>query len=1276
MTHKTGPLVISHISHPDFAVIGIGASAGGVQALLRLFEATPQSTGVAFVVVLHLSPDHASHAQEVLQGVTRLKVTQISRPVPLARDNIYVIPPGKHISMVDGYLRLSDPEPPRLPPTSIDVFFRSLADAHGARAISVVLSGTGSDGSLGIARVRECGGITVAQQPEEAEYGEMPRNAIATGDVDLVLPVSEIVPKLLDLIRNAAEIRLPASSDQDEAATEPDPVDNDLGMLDDVLEILRQRTLHDFAFYKRGTIARRIERRMQVCGIPTVASYRDFLAGHVDETPLLLADLLIGVTNFFRDPEAFTSLEGTLLATFPKRLEGVDEVRAWVPACATGEEAFSVAIVLDEVARRLPHHPRVTVYASDIDERAIAIARTGNYPGAIANDISPVRLAQYFVKEGDRYRVVKSLRDTVVFAAHNLLRDPPFSRLDLISCRNLLIYLDRRAQSRVLDAFHFSLRSHGFLFLGAAESADFASEFFTPVDKHKKIYRALQNRSKAEMPAFGTVPLPPIVSGKSFFAQTPDLPSGVLRPPTQIHELDLFGPPTIVIRADGMIEHCSANANRLVEDVRHTRVGNLYDIVRVDARSSLREAIARCLASGRREDERAVPFETAASEVMVDLSLQKYSNPARAENMLMVTCDPLAPMTESSPFAIAPPEEETVDVLRRALAGSEERLRSSLQYAQSSTEELRASNEELQAMNEELRSASEELEASREELQSLNEELVTVNSELLAKVQESARVSDDLQNLISLVGVATIFVDRSLGIKRFTAPAETLFNILPGDRGRPLQHLTHRLDYPEMIEDLREAFESLHKAEREVNSDDGRCFLARVLPYRTDDDRIDGAVLALIDITQQKAAQDLARLSEEKLKLAAQTTHDFAIIVTDSEGMIVSWNVGATHIFGFTPEDALGSSLDQIFTSDDREKGVPAQEREKATKNGRAEDERWHVTRSGEQVFCSGFMSRIDVPGFSGFAKIVHDETQRKFADARKEVVLARERADLTEAKNLSRLKDEFMAVLSHELKNPLNLIAMKAEMLARLPEARHIRRVQEVADAVHRSVVTQAQIIDDLLDFSRVQTGKLSLRFARTDITAIVRSIAQSMQADMERAGIELRLELPGDPVLIHGDAIRIEQIAWNLLTNALKFTPKAGMVVVQLRLEQGLVRLDVTDTGIGVAPETLGSIFDMFVQVPVAGQRARSPGLGIGLSLVRQLAQLHGGTAEAFSEGKDRGTRFTIRFPVDASFVYREAGDAPVDLSLFQNLRILLVEDSADSLAAMTDLLSMRRM
>lgn len=1253
---------------PDFPVIGIGASAGGVQALLRLFESAPPDAGAAFVVVLHLSPDYASHAHDVIQHVTGLRVRQVTASVPLEINNVYVIPPGKQLSMFDGYLRLTDPTPPRVPPTSIDVFFRSLADAHGSRAVSIVLSGSGSDGSVGIARVRERGGLTLAQKPEEAEYSAMPRAAISTGDVDYVLPVAEILPKVLALVRSAAKITLPSPSDERPTNVESNGTDD--GAIEEILDLLRERSHHDFSNYKRGTIVRRIERRMQVNAVTTAVGYRDFLKNTVEETPKLLADMLIGVTNFFRDPEAFVALEQALTHALPANLQGREELRAWVPACSTGEEAFSVAIALCEIARRLPQRPHVTVYATDIDDRAIALARAANYPDAISNDISSSRLAEYFVKDGNRYRLTKALRDTVVFAAHNILRDPPFSRIDVVSCRNLLIYFNRQAQIEVLRTLHFSLRTGGILFLGSAESADFVTELYEPLDKQRRLYRAI--------PGAGTEPLSltahraqSTFSGQSFFAALGSKPSK--RNIELLNSPDVFGPAALMIRTTGDILHRSGNVTSLAHDIRGRRVANLFEIVRAEAHDAVRCAIEQCLENGLRETVSRVPFETSTGELLVDLLVRPSEDPSNREPLVSVICDILSSTADSAVTAGIENDGETIGSLKQALAGSEDRLRSSLEYAQTSAEELRASNEELQAMNEELRSTTEELEAGREELQSLNEELITVNSELMIKAQESARVSDDLRNLISLVGVATIFVDRVFTIKRYTSPAETLFNILPSDQGRPLQHLTHRLKYPEMLDDLRSAFDDLKKIEREVSGMDGRHFLARVLPYRTDDDRIDGAVLALIDITEQRSAQEQVRRSEEKLKLAARATHDFAIIVLDDDGTIVSWNVGAHRIFGYTDKEMTGTTLDAIFTREDRADRRPAREREIALEQGRAEDERWHLAKDGTRLYCSGFLSRIDVPGFRGFAKIVHNTTERKLSEAKREETLAKEIASRSESEKLSRLKDEFIAVLSHELKNPLNLIHMKAEMLARLPEARHLRRTQEVADAIQKSVVSQAQIIDDLLDFSRVQTGKLSLRFAPTDVTAIVRSIAETVSNDFKSASVQLQLDLPIAPVLVRGDAVRIEQIVWNLTTNALKFTPKGGKVSISLGLEHGQARLDVTDDGIGIAPEGLKSIFEMFHQVPDASHRSRAGGLGIGLSLVKQLAQLHGGRAEAFSDGIGHGSRFVVYLPADASFVQRKAGDTPTDLSIFNNLRILLVEDQQDSLTAMSELFAL---
>ncbi|MFL6675932.1 MAG: CheR family methyltransferase, partial [Massilia sp.] len=477
----------------DFPVVGIGASAGGLPALMRLFENMPAGNEMAFVVILHLSPKHTSSADQVLQRATRMPVIQVREPVRIEKGHVYVIAPNKHLSMVDGHLSVAELERPRGQHVAIDIFFRTLAEAHRERSVAIVLSGTGADGAVGLTRIKERGGVTLAQSPDDAEHDGMPLAAIRTGVVDFVLPVVEIPQKLIELWENARVIELPPAGD-DEALppiqASPDASVEAEEALQQIIGLLLTNTGHDFRHYKRATVLRRIERRMQVCRVHTLPEYRAVLEADASEHKLLLADMLIGVTNFFRDREAFDAIEREIVPELFQNCAPGDEVRAWVAACATGEEAYSLAMLLAEQASQMARPPAFQVFASDIDEHAIAAARNGLYPASIITDVAPSRLRQFFTKEETRYRIRKALRDRILFALHNLLRDPPFSRLDLISCRNLLIYLNRDVQARVLEMFHFALKPGGYLFLGSSESAESVADYFIPVDKKNRIYRA------------------------------------------------------------------------------------------------------------------------------------------------------------------------------------------------------------------------------------------------------------------------------------------------------------------------------------------------------------------------------------------------------------------------------------------------------------------------------------------------------------------------------------------------------------------------------------------------------------------------------------------------------------------------------------------------------------------------------------------------------------------------------------------------------------------
>ncbi|AKJ27711.1 chemotaxis protein CheB [Caldimonas brevitalea] len=1251
----------------DFPVVGLGASAGGLTALRQFFEHMPSDAGMAFVVILHLSPDHESHLQEVLRQVTQMTVVCVEEPRSIERNHVYVIPPSKQLAMNGSYLRVTDLQRPRGRQISIDLFFRSLAAAHGDRSFGVVLSGSGSDGAGGVARLKEQGGVTLAQQPEEAEFDGMPRSAIATGAVDWVLPVAELPAKLLDIWRNARNIRLPVT-EQDEIRVQPpatlDALKEAEAALRDVMLMVRSRTGHDFRHYKRATLLRRLERRLQVNALPDLPAYRGYLQSQPDEARALLKDLLIGVTNFFRDRDAFDSIEREVLPALFSARTPSSPIRAWVAGCSTGEEAYSLAMLMYEQATAIANAPDIQLFATDIDENAIAVARAAAYSDAIATDVSPTRLRQFFLKEGNQYRIRKEVREKVLFAVHNILRDPPFSKLDFISCRNLLIYLDRETHPQILEMFHFALRPGGFLFLGSSESADAAPQLFTPVDKKNRIYRALavphtsHYSSSLPLTAFEAKPL----TSHGGTAEKRKVSYA------EVHQrlAEQHAPPSVLIDAEGNIVHLSEQAGRFLRHTGGAPSHQLLTLVRPELRLELRTALYQALQSGKSVEARRVKIDQDDKHRYVNMTVRPVHEPDFAVQLVLVLFAEVEDTMGTEPRPEGDGRDPLVVQLEEELKHTKQQLQNTIEQSETSTEELKASNEELQAINEELRSTTEELETSKEELQSINEELTTVNLELKTKVEETSKINDDLQNLISSTDIATVFIDRAMLIKRFTPRASEIFSLIPADVGRSLLDIRHRLRYETLADDAAEAFQSLRLIEREVSSDEGKWYLARVLPYRTIEDRIDGAVLTFIDITTR-------RLAEERIRLLTESTKDYAIITLDLEGKVMTWNAGAERIFGYTDTQVLGRKAGFLYIPEERQEEMLHDEMQRARDDGRAEDDRWHLRRDGTRVFCSGITSPLYTDGIlRGYGKIARDTTGTKRQESRHATQLRNESEGRARAQAESESKDEFLAIMSHELKNPLNLIQMNAELLTRLPEARAVPSVVQAAETIHRTVLSQAQIIDDLLDLSRLNTGKLTLRLSRVDCVAIVRRIGKAVEADAARKKLDLRLELPDEPVVLHADPVRVEQVVWNLASNAIKFTPRGGTVTLRLETEEGQAKLEVTDTGKGIEAEFLPKVFDMFQQAESRSIR-REGGLGIGLALVKHLVGLHGGSVAAHSEGPGKGARFVVHFPLhddDRAVTAATASDAAHQL---HGLQVLLVDDERAAAQALRQLLTL---
>ena len=850
----------------DFLIVGIGASAGGIQALQEFFKNVPADSGMAYVIILHLSPDHDSKLAEVLQRVSQIPVWQVTEKIQIMPNHVYVIPPSRHLTVQNSHIIVSQNLKMEDRHAPVDLFFRTLADEMGARAICVVLSGTGANGSMGLKRIKERGGTTFVQNPREAEFNEMPRNAIATDLVDEVLPVADIPGRILMYKNSLNTIHI-----AEEAEKRPE---NHQKALREIFTHLRTRTGHDFSNYKRPTLLRRIERRINVRNLPDLPAYVKYLNQTPEEAVSLLKDVLISVTNFFRDKKAFQVIETEVIPLILKTKTGDDQVRIWVAGCATGEEAYSIAILCAEKLTDLPDAPKVQIFATDIDEAAIAHAREGYYTLNDAADVSPERLRRFFNKEGEGYKIKREIRETVMFANHNFLKDPPFSRLDMVTCRNVMIYLNRTAQERVIETFHFALKPGGFLFLGTSESADGATDLYVSFNRDQHIFQSRQVAARI-YPVPESVPSLYVEQSKERQAdheQTVKIQERITYGELHQQLLEQYAPPSVVVNEEYDIVHLTEKAGKYLQITGGQISQNLLKLIRPELRLELRTALFKSLQRQRPVEARGLKVTINDKTEIVNILVRPVLKAGdTAQGFILVIFEP-GVMEDRQLETLQSTDEPIARQLEEELSRLTSELRSSGEQHEFQAEELKASNEELQAMNEELRSSAEELETSKEELQSINEELRTVNQELKVKIEEISISSDNLQNLINSTDIGTIFLDRSFRVVLFTPAAGNIFNLIPGDYGRPLSDITGKLIYPELLKDAETVLDKLTTFEREVETLEGSIYLVRLSPYRTEDDRIKGIVISFIDITERKKSEQSLRESEEKYRL--QLEHD------------------------------------------------------------------------------------------------------------------------------------------------------------------------------------------------------------------------------------------------------------------------------------------------------------------------------------------------------------------------------------------------------------------
>jgi len=840
------------ISESLFPVVGIGASAGGLEAIEQLLRSVPERSGMAFVVVQHLDPTYRGMLAELLQRNTPMPVVQAKDRMAVEPDHVYVIPPNKDMSLMHGKLHLLPQAAPRGLNLPIDFFFRSLAEDQQERAIAVILSGMGSDGTLGLRAIKEKGGAAFVQAAASARFDGMPRSAIETGLADVVAPVDELVARIM-----AYRHRLPQGYRSD-ASIE----DKDLSALDKVFVLLRSQTGNDFSSYKKSTIYRRIERRMGLHQIDGIARYVRFLRENPREIELLFKELLIGVTAFFRDPLAWEQLKQEVIPALLAARPAGGELRAWVPACSTGEEAYSLAMVFKEAMDS--HKPvrklSLQIFATDLDHDAIEKARQGCFPNNIVADVSPERLRRFFVQDDSGYRVSKEIREMVVFAPQNIISDPPFTKLDLISCRNLLIYLSSELQKKLIPLFHYSLNPEGVLFLGSAETVGTFSGLFSALDPKARLYRRLYQpvspipiEFPSKLPAAGQRDSERSTAGRQAPPNLQSLADRVL--------VQNFSPVAVLCTDKGDLLYVSGRAGKYLEPA----VGKANLNVFAMARQGLAFELSRAFAAALREDHvitvPGVEIGSNGNKQTIDLKIQKLSEPKELRGSVMIVFQDVVPAPESARPARSRRGGGSAReaALEQELQRAREDVHSAREEMQTSQEELKSTNEELQSTNEELQSTNEELTTSKEEMQSLNEELQTVNHELQAKVDELSRSNNDMKNLLNSTDIATLFLDGDLHVRRFTTPTARIIKLIPADIGRPVTDIASDLDYPQLAEHAREVLRTLVFRETQVETHDGRCFAVRIMPYRTLENVIDGVVITFTDASTSRSLETALR---------------------------------------------------------------------------------------------------------------------------------------------------------------------------------------------------------------------------------------------------------------------------------------------------------------------------------------------------------------------------------------------------------------------------------
>jgi len=1319
-------------------IVGIGASAGGLKEFEQFFKNMPCSKELAFVIVQHLSPNYKSTLADIVNRYTEMDVCQIEDNIEIQAGKVYIIPPNKQLRLDKNRLMLHEMEKQHGLNLPIDVFFRSLKENLGKRAIAVILSGTGSDGASGIKEIKESGGLTIIQQPETADYDDMPRNAIHTGLIDYVIQVKDMPNVILAYIENNfQDVKFITDNKKSES------------LINKLFEKILTQTGHDFSNYKRNSIYRRIERRITVNKFNDLKEYVDFIINNKEETAILYKVLLISVTSFFRDKEVFEYIQEKLIPEIVANAEDKN-LRIWIPACATGEEAYSWAIIFKNYITDHKLNINLQIFASDIDTDAIDKAREGYYNNNIIADVPAEIIKRNFQKENNGFRIDKSIRESVIFAEQNLIQDPPYSRLDLISCRNLLIYLDNYLQNKAISIFNYALKPSGCLVLGYSESLGSSAQFYDVIDRKYKLYRKVND---IEMSA-------KLWKVSNFRQSNKQIEKKQMQEPiSEIAKefiLETQTPPCVVIDPEGTMLYAQGKTGKFLE----ITTGEISNNILKTAKSGLKVPLSNALRKARKNNSEVclhnIKFAPKDDFEYIDIVVTPLKNKQKDTKLFVVVYKP------GKSISINKPEEDesnseivTIYELEKELAEKEQYLQNTIEELETTNEELKSSNEESQSTNEELQSANEELETSKEELQSVNEELTTTNNELGIKVDELDKVNSQLKNLFVATEIGTIFLDKDLRIFNFTPSISIIIGLIKSDIGRPIEQFTYNLKYSHLIEDAKEVLKTLIPKEAKVENKDNKNFWMRILPYRTTDDKIEGVVITFTDITEHVRIEQALKNSEEKYRTTYEKAPD-SIIIHDFEMNIIDVNQKAVQEFGYSKEEFMLLKVFDLHSKDElkhlekvleemgkkdmltadtkflRKDGslfwasvTPCKydlngktiihvvirnitdlvESRKELDKHRNHLEELIVEKSQKLVeseekfktiferalspitvtddngnYLSANKAASDLLGYSidemlkmnvldlkalkkpeaegqseiyqgckdesGEIEFQNKEGIRKTAifkaiRVKKDFNLSMlfditdkvnyEKELVTKADELDRLdkdKNDFISVLAHDLKNPLNGLVGFSELLLESIDDADKKTLKKQIGIINNSAKKTYKLLNDTLLWANPSKYTLDSKPAYVNIFKLIDDEVSTNSPQAEKKCIKIKNEAEFDSDIFINEAI-LTVVLRNLLSNAIKFTPENGLITINAEQTENELIIHISDTGVGIAQTDIDELFAI-KHIRTTEGTNKEKGTGFGLKICHKLLRSIGGDITVKST-KGKGSSFSFSLPIN---------------------------------------------